>query len=374
MSVTRRVACLFVGALALFSAADVQGDTRIALTSVVNPGQGSVWTVYQIGVYEITNEQYCEFLNAVARDDVHELYHPMMADNAVGGIVRMGSPGSYTYAPKPNYAIKPVFFVRWNNAARFINWLENGRPSGAQGPQTTEDGVYTMQADEAGSYFSDLRRNPDARWFLPTLAEWKKAAYWDPNKSDGAGWWKYATRTNTLPMPSPATPVGALTRRGANVVNFQALANWNGSIHGNVTTIGSGTTSAYGTYDQNGNVYEWTETRVCAPADICGKQRAGGAYFSSDQNLLHYSTQGADYPDRYPGKDGADGQDFAMSGIRVAARCTADIDRDGRVGQDDFANYLALFTADNEEADLNGDGVVDFVDLLRFVSAYDAGC
>lgn len=351
------------------------GDTKIALVPIGDAGRGRLQTVFRMGAFEITNAQYCEFLNAVARADPNGLYHQSMGSSTAGGIERSGQPGAYAYRVKPNFADKPVFFVRWNNAARFINWLENGRPAGDQSPATTEDGTYTLLGDETADYFSDIPRNTGSRWFLPSIAEWRKAAYWDPMKDGVGGWWTYATRSDDLPAPSPATPAGMLARRSFNVANYDSQANWNGSTGGNVTTVGgSGRPSAFGTFDQNGNVFEWLQTRVCASAQICGKQRAGGGYFSQASALLQMFTQGADYPDAFPYHDSADGQDFAMSGIRVAAVCSADFDRDGVVDYRDFAAFVTLFTVDNPEADLNDDGVVDFGDYLAFIAAYDAGC
>ncbi|MCC6678492.1 MAG: SUMF1/EgtB/PvdO family nonheme iron enzyme [Phycisphaerales bacterium] len=350
------------------------GEIRIELTPVGNAGAGRVATVFRMSVYEVTNAQYCAFLNAVAADDVHNLYAPAMGASAAGGIERFGAPGSYTYKVKPSFADKPVFYVRWNNAARFVNWLENGQPSGPQGPDTTEDGTYQLLGDEAAIYFNVVRRAEYSRWFLPTLEEWKKAAFFDPGRGPDGGWWKYATRSDELPRASTASPTGFLVRRSSNVANYDGQANWNGSTGGNVTTVGSGAASAFGTYDQTGNAFEWTETRVCATEMVCGKQRAGGCFFSTPGSLLNYFTQGADSPDRHPGPDSADGQDFAMSGIRVAARCEADLDRDGLVTSDDFLTFLNLYEQINPEADLNADGVVDFIDLLRFMSAFDRGC
>jgi formylglycine-generating enzyme required for sulfatase activity len=56
---------------------------------------------------------------------------------------------------------------------------------------------------------------------------------------------------------------------GGNCINAAAKANWNNSenlldpetfAYGNVTTVGTnGGPSAYGTYDQSGNVYEWND-------------------------------------------------------------------------------------------------------------------
>ena len=45
----------------------------------------------------------------------------------------------------------------------------------------------------------------------------------------------------------------------SNYANFNYCADWNGQ-DGNVTTVGSnGGPSAYGTYDQSGNVREWND-------------------------------------------------------------------------------------------------------------------
>lgn len=50
-----------------------------------------------------------------------------------------------------------------------------------------------------------------------------------------------------------------LNIEGLNTANYSNCVSWNGVI-GNITTVGyNGGPSAYGTYDQNGNVWEWTE-------------------------------------------------------------------------------------------------------------------
>lgn len=55
----------------------------------------------------------------------------------------------------------------------------------------------------------------------------------------------------------PSVPVAA----GYNSANYGANANWNTSLDGNVLAVGtSGGPSAYGTFDQSGNVYEWLQS------------------------------------------------------------------------------------------------------------------
>ena len=71
-------------------------------TAVMNDGTtgyGSVSYVYQIGEYDVTVGQYCQFLNAVAKTDSYGLYNSNMAtDYATIGIARSGSSGSYSYS------------------------------------------------------------------------------------------------------------------------------------------------------------------------------------------------------------------------------------------------------------------------------------
>ena len=88
-------------------------------------GYGSVNYDYRIGKHEVTNGQYAEFLNAVAATDTNFLYWDLMESKPLGGIIRNGTSGTYTYTTKPNMANKPVNFVTFYDAARFANWLHN---------------------------------------------------------------------------------------------------------------------------------------------------------------------------------------------------------------------------------------------------------
>ena len=117
------------------------GNTGESLTAGGNIGTrdfGAVSYEYYIGTYEVTNDQYAEFLNAVTTNDNDILYNTNMNSNARGGITRSGSAGSYTYAVKPNMGDKPVNYVFPSDAARFANWMHNGQPTtGVQDSTTT---------------------------------------------------------------------------------------------------------------------------------------------------------------------------------------------------------------------------------------------
>jgi len=248
----------------------VASAVLIDLVTVGDPGNstntgsvGSVGYNYEIGTFEVMNSQYVEFLNSVAATDTYGLYQPMMGFSAWGGITRSGSNGSYTYSVKANMGDKPVNYVSFYDAVRFVNWLENGQPTGSQGPGTTETGTYSLFTD-GGSTTNASSRDPGAGWVLPTNDEWYKAAYYDPTASGTSNYWLYPTRSDDVPIMALVDATGNITNGGFNVANYDSGADWNGQ-DGNVTTVGSAgpdSASYYGTFDQGGNVQEWNETVV----------------------------------------------------------------------------------------------------------------
>ncbi len=246
---------------------------------------GGVDYAYRIGKYEVTNAQYAEFLNAKAASDPLLLWDSGMQSRKEGGIKRDGANGSYTYELKPNMADKPVNYVSWYAAIRFTNWLHNG-----QGAGDTETGAYTIlggTVDPANGM--SITRNPGATWFLPNEDEWYKAAYYQPvsQGGDADGYWRFATGTNTIPTAATIDEFGSINNPGPNVVNYQ-----HDIILGNPSTVGSAgalSASFYGTFDQSGNVEEWTEGTF---RDMYRILR-GGSWFGADGSI---SSQGGSSP------------------------------------------------------------------------------
>ena len=194
-------------------------------------GFGAVSYDYRISKTEVTNAQYATFLNAVAATDTYGLYNLSMGVDARGGITRIGTSGSYTYATKTNMDNKPVNYVSFFDAMRFTNWLQNGQGSGG-----TESGVYAI-----GSGVSEIR-NSNATYFMPSENEWYKAAYHKNNGVTGgaANYFDYPTSSDTVPTVATANATGDVSNPGANVANYANGADWNGQ-DGNVTTVGSAT-------------------------------------------------------------------------------------------------------------------------------------
>ncbi len=199
---------------------------------------------YRIGKYEVTNAQYAEFLNAVARTDSYSLYHPNMG-SGLGGITRSGGSGGYGYSAIAGREDMPVNWVSVWDALRFANWLHNGQPTGLQGDGTTEDGAYTLPPMEIP--YTSTPRNAAATAFLPSEDEWYKAAYYDASV---LGYNRY---------PFADGFIGAACEVPAGTTSHSANC---GSAVGDLTDVGAymGSPSEYGTFDQGGNVWEWTET------------------------------------------------------------------------------------------------------------------
>ena len=243
-------------------------------------GHGAVDYRYRISKYEVTNAQYVEFLNAVAVvADPNGLYNPEMATGLAGGIARSGAAGAYHYAPLDGREQAPVTYVSFYDALRFANWLHNGQGTGAQDATTTEDGAYTITAQ--GISDNSIVRNAGARIVLPSWDEAYKAAFHDALGIQATDWFRYPTGTDTRTTCS--SPTSASNRANCeNVVR-------------DVTNVGSYASSAspWGTFDQGGNVWEWSEA---VSASGAGREIRGGS-FQDTSNSMSSSGQLSDVPE-----------------------------------------------------------------------------
>jgi len=290
------------------------GQTSLQFVTVGDPGNapmawynitaGSVASTYEIGKYEVTAGQYTAFLNAVAKTDTYGLYDPSMASGfAPCNIIRTYSSGSYTYSVAPDYANRPVNWIDWGSAVRFCNWLTNGQPTGLQNLSTTEDGSYYLNGATTETKLMAVTRKPGALYYLPTNDEWLKAAHYDPAKPGGAGYWVYPTR-------SDAEPSNTLSSTDTNNANYHGP--------GSSVTIGdpyyrtevgafASSPGPYGTYDQGGNIAEWTEnTDRWYPS--YGKDLLGGDFYD---DATHLATSG-------PHGVGTASSAYYAGGFRVA--------------------------------------------------------
>ena len=277
-----------------------QGAPPVAIETVPvgNPGNagdpqqfqgifGAVDYVFAIGKYEVTAGQYTAFLNAVAATDTYGLYNVNMWAHETGcKIERTGSPGSYTYSVAPDWANRPVNYISWGDAARFANWLHNGQPSGAPDLTTTEDGSYFLNGMQMDKELEDVVREPDATWVIPTENEWYKAAY---HKNDGVtgNYWNLPTRATNFVSNDLIDPDPGNNATFYDGVVFPDPAGYTLGSPYYRTEVGAheNSESAYGTFDQGGNVMEFNET--VPENDIRGMR--GGSWFQGLGSLLKES-------------------------------------------------------------------------------------
>lgn len=276
-------------------------DTRLASDGTTD--HGAVSYAYRLGRYEVSIGQYTAFLSSVAavtsQAHIVNLWNSRMATDA--NIAAIARTGSGTLASPYSYSVigsadRPITFVSWFDAARFANWLQNG----ATGAADTETGAYTLNGATNGVIF----RNPTATWWLPSNDEWYKGAYYKSG-STNSGYWLYPTQSDEAPNNSIGSasnqanyyvgvyPNGDFATGGAEYTNTQNYLTELGSF--------SGSESAYGTFDQGGNVREIADT-------VDGKSTVmmfGGTWGSSDEFALRSTDWRAfgatTYEDSYTG-------------------------------------------------------------------------
>jgi formylglycine-generating enzyme required for sulfatase activity len=299
---------------------------------------GAVAATYRIGTYEVTNAQYVELLNGVDPTGANTLglYNAGMATNPVGGInFNAGAAAGSKYQIKPGRDNNPVVYVNLFDAMRFTNWLQNGRGAGS-----TESGAYTLQGGAPiPTNPTAITRNAGVQWFLPTQSQWVKAAY---HKNDGATGNYSNTPTQqdavaalySVPPPGTSAPIqtsaanmyiddrnGGIDTTPGNNNGYAVTGSFDFDPSQNyLTNVGAyaQSVSAYGTFDQAGNVSEWVESAV-SPTEVGGDPPGsrGGNWRVPGGNILFGAT----------GVAGIATQEFDFQGFRVASSIGAGVVR-----------------------------------------------
>ena len=304
------VALVGFGLLSSASAADFTWQTVGSVGNAANTmtGLGRVTTNFKLSAYETTIEQYTDFLNNshAGKQGLYGVYSTNIGSKlsnnppAGVGIVQSGSAGSYTYTVNSGYADKPVNFVSWFSAARFVNWYANGRSRAAA---ATETGSYTLVGGQTTG--SIAARNANATVFLPSTDQWTKAAFYNPQAQDYSLW---ATGSGTRPT--------AVLPTGTAQVTSENTANYNSRIQGvtlEIVDVGTyvNTISTYGLFDMVGNLNEMTDT--AASGDATKFQALGGSWATSATRMNRF------YSSARVGDFKAGGVATATIGFRVAA-------------------------------------------------------
>ena len=178
--------------------------TAIAVTD----GRGSVAYEFQITRSQISTGDYFEFYDTFSRTDARLAG---LLDPGSAGLVRdptYSGPGRgfVLDSSDPSAADRPIFVNR-QAALMYSNWLHNGKSSNV-------DDLYRGAYDFSNAVDGNpVTHEPDARFRLPTLDEYVKAFYYDPNKNgEGPGYWEFPNQSDTESLPgapeSAAHPFG----------------------------------------------------------------------------------------------------------------------------------------------------------------------
>ncbi len=280
---------------------------------------GAVDYAYRIGTYEVTNSQYAVFLNAKDPTGANALglYSASLGTDTINGGITFDNSriAGSKYAVMSGHGNLPVSYVTWYSTIRFANWTNNG-----QGDSDTESGAYTLLGGTpTPTNATTIARNPTARAFLPSENEWHKAAYYNPLTQT---YFRYATGSGILPNY-------LLDPQDSNAANYTPGGwpnpDYNLAI-GHVTDVGAfaSSPSPYGTFDQSGNVWEWTEATILVGSTAFRAMR-GGTYSEIWDHLTA----------AYRGSGPPDG-DYVGVGFRLASIADLNANFTGQVFTDDL--------------------------------------
>jgi sulfatase modifying factor 1 len=227
-------------------------------TGAPNPA-GAVGYEYGIGKFEVSEEMITKY-------------------NA-----NFGTENSLVITQDARGAAKPATNISWNEAARFVNWLNTSTGNQAAYKFTSSgvnDNIALWTSGEAGYDVNNKYRNSLAKYFLPSYNEWYKAAYYNPTNST---YYDYANGSNTAP-----TAIASGTGAGTAVYNSQS---------GPADVDQAGGLSPYGVMGLGGNVREWDESSgdLANSSGSSSRGLRGGNWLGGSSNLSS-STRSSNNP------------------------------------------------------------------------------
>jgi formylglycine-generating enzyme required for sulfatase activity len=223
-----------------------------------NPA-GAVSYEYQIGKYEVSRDMIDQYNTNYGTSNSLEITLSDMT--SYGG----------------NGADRPATGISWNEAARFVNWLNTSQGYSAAYHFTSggvNDNASVWSIGDAGYDASNPYRNSGAIYVLPSTDEFYKAAFYDPVAGT---WLDYPTLDGNAP-----TAVASGTSVGTAVFD-QTLETGPANVHQ------AGGLNAQGIMAMGGNVIEWEESSFdqTNSSGSLGRGRRGG-YWGTPSSQVNY--------------------------------------------------------------------------------------
>ncbi|MDA0660718.1 MAG: SUMF1/EgtB/PvdO family nonheme iron enzyme [Planctomycetota bacterium] len=188
---------------------------------------GKVEYAYRMGKYEISRDMVTK-----ANNEEGSLGITLQDMTSFGG----------------NGANRSATGVTWLETARFVNWLNTSQGHQAAYNFDNSNNFQLWASTDAWQTGGEnLFRHKDAYYFLPSMDEWYKAAYYDASSST---YFNFPTGSDAAP-----TPVSGGTTAGTAVYGHPGL-------QGPADITNAGGLSPYGVMGLGGNVFEWEETEL----------------------------------------------------------------------------------------------------------------
>ncbi|MFU8830174.1 MAG: hypothetical protein ACNA8P_12175, partial [Phycisphaerales bacterium] len=149
----------------------------------VHQGRGVVNYDYRIATTEMYTDQWLEFANtfSMQSDELDELVKPI--GWGARSDLNYSGPGNryiydYEFFYPPEGPGRTHIGVSWRQAAMYCNWLHNGKTSD---PASLMSGAYdtsTFTQNPDGTFNDQSTRSPGATYWIPSLDEYIKAAFY----------------------------------------------------------------------------------------------------------------------------------------------------------------------------------------------------
>lgn len=234
-------------------------------------GRGSVSYEFRISRAEVTTGQWLEFFNTFAARSAPETittllggWHNLYEGPSWWGATRISDdPNSHTsqWALRTDVAAAsmiPVSGISWRTAAMYANWLHNDKNSDWSALLTGAYDTTTWGRNPNGTFTDSTTHLPGAKFWIPTLDEWTKAAFFDPNNTSPGenGWRARVNNSDGLPIPGLPAQAGATTSTG-----LPQPAYFNPTVNDIPLGVYEGAMSPWGLFDTSGGTSEIVSER-----------------------------------------------------------------------------------------------------------------
>ena len=167
---------------------------------------------------------------------------------------------------------RPAANVNWYEAAAFVNFLNTNSGKTAAYALTFSNSQWSMSLQSSSNAWTlggtNLYRNKDAFYFLPSENEWFKSAYYNPSNST---YYTYPLGSNSAP-----TVIGA----GGGTTAGTAVYAQTIFPAGPAEVERAGGLTPYGVMGGAANVWDWVESAFDGTNSVANENRTfrGGAY------------------------------------------------------------------------------------------------